>query len=61
MLYHKQHYNSMLGNHYLHDPALSLLQVVEPPPAGSRIVRKQSVYGVWFPPSRPGALDSVVD
>ncbi len=54
VLYHKQQYNSVLGSHYLHDLALSLAQVVELPPGvdtqGGANVRKQSVFGWWYPP-----------
>ena len=55
ILYHKQQYNSALGNHYLYDPALSLAEVVEAPPGGAggpaANVRPQSVFGWWYPPS----------
>jgi hypothetical protein len=56
-------YNSVLGNHYLHDPAVDLAAVVEPPSAGSSTVRNQTVFGWWYPAEpqaakRAGAVDA---
>ena len=61
VLYHKQHYNSALGNHFLHDPALSLAEVVESAQLGGKVaggVRKQSVFGWWYPPTEENSRGS---
>ncbi|KAG1659097.1 hypothetical protein FOA52_013743 [Chlamydomonas sp. UWO 241] len=57
ILYHKLRYNSVLGNHYLHDPAVDLAVVVDPPSAGSSTVRNQSVFGWWYPPTEAQAAE----
>ncbi len=55
LLYHKEKYNSALGHHYLHDQALGLSPVIEPPVPGSHANTPHSVFGWWFPPSAASA------